>query len=132
MSKVSRGKRGRKKRIWPGREDPVVLRDRSKLKTNNNFGLANVATTPCVEDDLLDTPLTFKQAMSSPFKNEWYEAMQEELRNMESLNVWTLTKLPAGKRSLGCRWVFKAKRDSTGKIERYRARLVPKGYMQKF
>ncbi|KAL6325227.1 hypothetical protein AAG906_023072 [Vitis piasezkii] len=32
---------------------------------------------------------------------------------------------------LGCKWVFKTKRDSSGKIERYKARLVVKGYSQR-
>ena len=31
---------------------------------------------------------------------------------------------------VGCKWVFKTKRDSSGQIERYKARLVVKGYCQ--
>ena len=42
------------------------------------------------------------------------------------------SKLPSGRKPIGCRWVFKTKRGSDGKVERYKAQLVGKGYTQKF
>ena len=45
---------------------------------------------------------------------------------MENKNVWRAihkTDVPKGRRLIGCRWVFKIKRDGT-----YRARLVALGY----
>ena len=32
---------------------------------------------------------------------------------------------------IGCKWIFKNKRDSKGNVERYKARLVAKDYTQK-
>ena len=32
---------------------------------------------------------------------------------------------------IGCKWIFKTKRDSKGKVEKYKARLISKGYTQK-
>ena len=32
---------------------------------------------------------------------------------------------------IGCKWIFKTKRDSKGDVERYKARLIAKGYTQK-
>ena len=34
-------------------------------------------------------------------------------------------------KSIGCKWMFKTKRDSQGNVERYKACLVAKGYTQK-
>jgi hypothetical protein len=39
--------------------------------------------------------------------------------------------LPEGAKLIGCKWIFKTKRDSKGNVERYKARLVIKGFTQK-
>jgi len=41
-----------------------------------------------------------------------------------------LVDLPSGRRSIGNKWVLKIKRKADGSIERYKARLVVKGYTQ--
>ena len=57
--------------------------------------------------------------------------MDDEMNSMYMNGVWDLVELPHGCKLVGCKWVFKTKRDSRGKIERYKARLVVKGYSQK-
>ncbi|KAG8473612.1 hypothetical protein CXB51_036051 [Gossypium anomalum] len=53
---------------------------------------------------------------------------------MESLHknkTWDLVKLPKGKKTVHCKWVFEKKEGTTGAEEpRYKARLVAKGYSQ--
>ncbi|XP_061476560.1 uncharacterized protein LOC133381448, partial [Rhineura floridana] len=65
-------------------------------------------------------------------QNEWHAAMKEELEAMRKNGTWTLVPLPPGKKAIGCKWIFKRKRSSTGQIQRYRARLVAKGFTQQF
>lgn len=60
----------------------------------------------------------------------WQRAMQEELKSIVENNTWTLADLPAGKRPIGLKWVFKLKKDETGVIVKHKARLVAKGYVQ--
>jgi len=43
-----------------------------------------------------------------------------------------LLELPEGREAIGCRWVFKVKHDSGGKFEKFKGRLVAKGYSQKY
>ena len=50
---------------------------------------------------------------------------------MEHSGVWDLVELPKDCKRVGCKWVFKTKRDSYGNLERYQARLVAKGFTQK-
>ena len=57
--------------------------------------------------------------------------MKEEINSMEHNRVWDLVGLPKGCKRVGCKWVFKTKRDSHGNLERYKARLVAKEFTQK-
>ncbi|KAL0410471.1 UNVERIFIED_CONTAM: Retrovirus-related Pol polyprotein from transposon TNT 1-94 [Sesamum latifolium] len=76
-------------------------------------------------------PTSFSQAMISENSNLWHDVMKEKIASMDKNQVWELTKLPEGAKTVGCKWVYKTKRDPSGRIERYKARLVAKGYTQK-
>lgn len=56
--------------------------------------------------------------------------MQDELHALDDNKTWTVVPLPAGKHSIGNMWVYKIKHDADGKIQRYKARLIAKGYNQ--
>jgi histone deacetylase 1/2 len=53
---------------------------------------------------------------------------QALLRN----NTWHLVPPPKGKNVIGCKWVYKVKRKANGSIDRYKARLVDKGFKQRY
>jgi len=64
---------------------------------------------------------------------EWKEAMDEELESMRMFDVYSvmdIKDIPKGRQVLGCKWVYKRKRDMDGHIVRYRARVVALGYRQ--
>jgi len=56
--------------------------------------------------------------------------MQEELDLLRDQNVWTIVPEPKDRNIVGCRWVYKIKRDATGNITQYKARLVAQGFSQ--
>ena len=75
-------------------------------------------------------PATVDEAMSSPERKKWKEAMRKEMKSIETNKVWELVELPKGKKTIGCKWVYKRKTDADGSLKRYKARLVAKGYSQ--
>jgi len=54
--------------------------------------------------------------------------MKEEINFIEDNDVWDLIELSKGCKRVACKWVFKTKRDSHGNLERYKVRLVAKGF----
>ena len=50
---------------------------------------------------------------------------------MKDNGIWDLVPLLESVKPIGCKWIFKTKRDSKGDVERNKARLVAKGYTQK-
>ncbi|CAI7931925.1 unnamed protein product, partial [Closterium sp. NIES-54] len=57
--------------------------------------------------------------------------MESELKSIEENGTWELVELPEGRKAITSKWLFKIKSDADGKIERYKSRLVAKGYQQK-
>nr|XP_009775834.1 PREDICTED: uncharacterized protein LOC104225681 [Nicotiana sylvestris] len=56
--------------------------------------------------------------------------MTQEFETLYANHTWKLVKLPARKKAIGCKYVYKIKHKADGSVERYKARLVVKGYTQ--
>ncbi|CAI7871758.1 unnamed protein product [Closterium sp. NIES-53] len=76
-------------------------------------------------------PATLKEALESSDAEEWKKAMESELKSIEENGTWELVELPEGRKAITSKWLFKIKSDADGKTERYKSRLVEKGYQQK-
>jgi hypothetical protein len=68
--------------------------------------------------------------MRRPDHKLWWEAFCTEIRATISNDTWTLTDLPPGFKALPLRWVCRTKRDANNVFEKYKARIVVKGYAQ--
>ena len=81
------------------------------------------------------TPQSYDAAMLSDKRNEWILAMRAEFDGCEQQRTWELVRrsdLPAGTNIIPVKWVFKIKTDETGAIAKYKARITPKGFKQKY
>ena len=73
-----------------------------------------------------DDPLTWKEARESENADKWKQAYLEELQSLKNHKVYELvpsSTLPQGRKPLGCKPVFKLKRDQDNKPIRYKVRL---------
>ena len=46
---------------------------------------------------------------------KWEQAMDDEMRSLEKNDIWVFTELPAGKRALLNKWMFRIKTEPDGK-----------------
>ncbi|GJW01997.1 retrovirus-related pol polyprotein from transposon TNT 1-94 [Tanacetum coccineum] len=75
-------------------------------------------------------PESYSEALSSKESVQWKKAINEEMVSLEKNQTWSLVRLPAGKKALQSKWVFRVKEEQDGS-KRYKARLVVKGFQQK-
>lgn len=110
-------------------EAPVELR-RSQRIPKPRYIDGGVSYLCLENSDVCTNPSTVEAALSSPDKELWEAAMQEELQSFEENKAWKLVDIPADCPVVKCKWVFKKKCDSVNNV-RYRARLVAKGFTQR-
>ncbi len=76
-------------------------------------------------------PQTYLQAMKSKYSSEWSSAIGKEKDALFERNVFSLTEAPENATILDTKWVFKVKYKDDGTIEKFKARLVVRGYKQR-
>lgn len=74
-------------------------------------------------------PNSVHEAIKDP---KWKDAMNEEMKSLQKNATWEVVDLPAGKKHVGCRWIFTIKYKVDGDIKMYKARFVAKGYSQTY
>jgi hypothetical protein len=79
-----------------------------------------------------DDPIIFREAVDSEDGYLWKRAMDGEMASLNKNEAWDLVELEflTGRKPIGKKWVFKKKLNSEGKVEKYKAWLVAKGYSQ--
>eukprot|EP00253_Pinus_taeda_P028451 PITA_28451 len=75
-----------------------------------------------------DDPKTVKEVVNSEDGKLWKEAMVDEMESLHKNEACDLVELPARRKPIGSKWVFKKKTNAEGKVEKYKAQLVAKGY----
>lgn len=98
-----------------------MLRDRAGIKPPKRYEI-NVTEF---------TPLTFREAVNGSESKQWIRAIREELEAHNQNNTWSVVPADQGKKLLDTKWVFKTIKDESGRVKRFKARLVARGFQQK-
>ncbi|KAM3217568.1 hypothetical protein P3L10_027011 [Capsicum annuum] len=69
--------------------------------------------------------------MASSDSSFWKEAVNSDIDSILSHHTWELVALPPKNKPFGSKWIFKWKMKADGTIDKYKARLVVKGFKQK-
>ena len=121
-SKESKRPREEIKENIPDEENP---RRSKRQRTTTSFGPEFL--TFLLENE----PRTFNEAMSSSEAQFWKEAINSEIESILNNHIWELVDLSPGNKPLGSKWIFKRKMKADGTIDKYKARLVVKGFRQR-
>ena len=115
---------------------PIVLPPNQDGSAGTSFPHNHFISAPTFNHDYLTfianvssvkEPSSYHQAKNDV---QWVQAMNQELDALERNNTWQLTELPAGKRPIASKWVYRIKYKPDGTVDRFKARLVAKGYNQ--
>ena len=83
-------------------------------------------------DSFNNSSLLYNQALKTKDKEKWVNAINKEVDNMKSYEVWEIIdKTPNGK-PLSCTWVFKIKPEALNQKEEHKARLFLQGFNEVF
>eukprot|EP00253_Pinus_taeda_P014670 PITA_14670 len=102
------------------------IRERRQPESYNPSAFSSIFSLSITDDD----PRTVKEAVDSKDGKLRKEAMFDEMASLHKNEAWDLVELPTRRKPIGSKWVFKKKTNAEGKVEKYKARLVEKGYFK--
>lgn len=77
-------------------------------------------------------PKSYQEAMNCLDCEKWMGAMNSEISSLKKNHTWDLVNLPKGRKVIDNKWIFKIKHNSAGDVERFKARLVIRGFTQQY
>ena len=83
------------------------------------------------EIKLLRNPKTMAEALSTPERQRWIEAINKEMKSLIDKDTYEVKKLLPGRKPIPTRLVLTIKLQSDGSIDKFKARCVVAGFMQR-
>ena len=104
---------------------------------SSNYDASSNTLNPfCYHAELADNDTyIFKDILTQPDKNNFFEAMEVEITNHTDCDHWDLiprSQLSSGSKTIMSVWSFKRKRLPDGTICKYKARLCAHGGQQQW
>lgn len=94
----------------------MITRGKLGISKPNLPFIGTVTTTPDSTSSALQNPV-------------WFQAMKQEYSASQKNQTWSLVPKSPHMNVIGSKWVFKIKNKADGTIDRYKARLMAKGFI---
>jgi hypothetical protein len=75
-------------------------------------------------------PKSDRDAIHSTESKLWKDPMVKEMESLHKNETWDLVEIPNGRKPICRKWVFNKKFNASGQVEKFKARVVVKGYSQ--
>lgn len=75
-----------------------------------------------------EIPRNITRALKSPI---WRKAMDDEVHTLQKNGTWNLVPSSSSQNVVGCKQIFRIKKDKDGNIIHYKARYVARGFTQR-
>eukprot|EP00253_Pinus_taeda_P035199 PITA_35199 len=95
---------------------------------SSKFDLGNVSHDCEFNHCTISKPNCFEEAANC---DEWKDVMQKEYDALIKNETWRLGDPPESVKPIGCKWMYKIKYKADVLLDKYKARIVAKGYAQK-
>jgi transposase InsO family protein len=106
-------------------------RHRPQFLTYETLGTPKESTTfhAACNHAIVKEPGSLQEALSCDDSKEWIKAVEDEFFSLIKNGTWELVKLPAGRKPITAKWLFKLKPLPEGGFK-YKARFVARGFSQ--
>ena len=115
----------------PGYYRQLAGEDKEEVEQTDHVFMAGFdeIIAEAIEETSTD-PKSLAEAQSRADWPRWKEAMDKEMSTLEKAGTWKTVPRPTDKNIVGSKWVFRIKRKADGTVDKYKARLVARGFSQ--
>lgn len=106
-------------------ERAAVAFERAVVEEEDVAMAAVMAEAECLEP-------TYEEAKKRPDWPDWEVAIKAEIESLIRNETWEVVERPSNTNVVSCKWVLRVKKNSAGEIDKRKARLVARGYTQKY
>ena len=79
----------------------------------------------------IQLPNSYEEAITDPvYGPYWFQATKDEVSQLEANNTWITEIPPEGANIVTCKWVFAVKYNQDGTVQKFKARLIVRGFSQ--
>ena len=102
---------------------------RAAKDADNSYPMITRAKSGIVKPKIFITTVREPLSVAAAFQqDEWKKAMVAKYDALQRNNTWSLVPLPTGRQAIGCKWVYNTKENPDDSVQKYKARLVTKGF----
>ena len=86
-----------------------------------------------IKANQIPIPLTYEEAVGDPkWGHMWKDACDKEITALVANRTWDATVLLKGVNLVSSKWVFDVKGNADGSVNKFKARIVARGFSQKY